>query len=250
MRLVRAEVLKLVRRRGLMAWSLLLTIGVVAVVETILVILHAANASHHGPAGGPSNFRGAADTLALLGTLTAVLIGATAGSQDVANGVFRDLVVTGRKRSTLFNVRIPGAFLVWAPMVLVGFAVAITASFVFTGDLPNPSSSDVGHELAYIFALGVVNLFLAVGLAAIVSSRIVIGVLIVWSSAISHILIAFHSLGGARKYIDVAAAEHFQPHTSSDQQVAMSSATAIVILAAWAAVFAFAGRFWTNRRDA
>ncbi len=60
MRLVRAEVLKLVRRRGLMAWCLLLTIGIVAVVETVLVVLHAVNSAHHGPAGGPSNFRGAA----------------------------------------------------------------------------------------------------------------------------------------------------------------------------------------------
>ena len=78
------------------------------IVETVLVVLHAVNAAHHGPAGGPSNFRGAAETVALFGTLTAVLIGATAGSQDVGNGVFRDLVVTGRRRSTLFNVRAPG----------------------------------------------------------------------------------------------------------------------------------------------
>lgn len=249
MRLVQAEVLKLVRRRGLMVWCVLLTIGVLVIVETILVILHSVNPAHHGPAGGASNFRDAADTVGLLGTLTAVLIGATGGSQDVANGVFRDLVVTGRKRSTLFNVRIPGAFLVWAPMALVGFAAATAASFVFAGDLAKPSGSDVVHELAYIFAIGVVNLFLAVGLAAVVSSRIVIGVLIVWNSAISHILISFHSFGGARKFIDVAAAEHFQVNNSSDR-VAMSTAAAILILAAWSAVFAGLGRYWTERRDA
>lgn len=249
MRLVRAEVLKLVRRRALMVWSLLLTIGVVTIVETVLVILHAVNPAHHGPAGGASNFRGAADTIGLLGTLTSVLIGATGGSQDVANGVFRDLVVTGRKRSALFNARTPGAFLVWAPMVLVGFAVATVASFAFAGDLSHPSGSEVGRELAYVFAIGVVNLFLAVGLAAIVSSRIVIGVLIVWNSAIAHILIAFHSLGGARKFIDVAAAEHFQAGNSSDR-VAMSSAAAVLILAVWAAVAAGVGRYWTERRDA
>ena len=249
MRLVRAEVLKLVRRRALMVWCLLLTIGVVAIVETVLVILHAVNAAHHGPAGGASNFRDAADTVSLLGMLTAVLIGATGGSQDVANGVFRDLVVTGRKRSALFGVRTPGAFLVWAPMVLVGFAVAAVASFVFAGNLPKPSGSDVGHELAYVLAFGVVNLFLAVGLAAIVSSRIVIGVLIVWNSAISHILMSFHSFGATRKFIDVAAAEHFQARQSSDR-VAMSTVTAILILAGWAAAAAGVGRYWTQRRDA
>jgi hypothetical protein len=248
-RLVQAEVLKLVRRRGLMVWCVLLTIGVLVIVETVLVILHAVNPAHHGPAGGASNFRDAADTVGLLGTLSAVLIGATGGSQDVANGVFRDLVVTGRKRSSLFRARTPGAFLVWAPMALIGFAVAAAASFVFAGDLGKPSGSDLWHELAYIFAIGVVNLFLAVGLAAIVSSRIVIGVLIVWNSAISHILISFHSFGGARKFIDVAAAEHFQVNNSSNR-VAMSAAAAILILALWAAVFAEIGRYWTERRDA
>jgi hypothetical protein len=250
MRLIRAEVLKLVRRRGLMVWSLLITIGVVAIVETVLIVLHAVNSAHHGPAGGPSNFRGAAETVALFGTLTAVLIGATAGSQDVGNGVFRDLVVTGRPRSTLFNVRLPGATLVWLPMVLTGFAIVTVASFVFAGDLPNPSAHDVAHELAYALATGIVNLFIAVGLAAIVSSRIVIGVLIVWNSVVAHILIAFHSLGGVRKFIDVAAAEHFQPHQSADQRVAMSTAAALVILVVWAVVFARVGQFWTQRRDA
>jgi hypothetical protein len=250
MRLIRAEVLKLVRRRALMAWCVLITVGVVVIVETVLVVLHAVNAAHHGPAGGPSNFRGAAETVALFGTLTAVLIGATAGSQDVGNGVFRDLVVTGRRRSTLFNVRVPGALLVWLPMLLTGFAVVTVASFVFAGDLPNPSAHDVAHELAYALAIGIVNLFLAVGLAAIVSSRIVIGVLVVWNSVVSHILISFHSLGGARKFVDVAAAEHFQPHQSADQRVAMSTAAALVILVVWAAVFSRVGRFWTQRRDA
>ena len=41
MRLVRAEVLKLVRRRGLMAWSLILTVGSVLVAEIVLLVIHA-----------------------------------------------------------------------------------------------------------------------------------------------------------------------------------------------------------------
>lgn len=250
MRLIRAEVLKLVRRRGLMIWSALLAVGVLTLVETVLVVLHAVNAAHHGPAGGASNFRGATETLALLGTLTAVLIGSTAGSQDVGNGVFRDLVVTGRKRSTLFDVRVPGAFLVWLPLTLAGFAVATIASFAFKGYLPNPTWFEISHELMYVLALGTVNLVVAVGLTAFMSSRVAIGVLIVWNTAISHLLIAFHSLGGARKFLDVAAAEHFVPGGRGDQHISMSTATAVIVLVVWAAVFARAGRFWTNRIDA
>jgi hypothetical protein len=250
MRMIRAEALKLRRRRGLMIWSVILTIGVIATVEAVLVVLHAVNSAHHGPAGGESNFRGATETLALLGTVTAILIGATAGSQDVANGVFRDLVVTGRKRSTLFNVRIPGALIVLLPMVLIAFAVAVAFGFLAAGDLPNPSANLVGRELVYVLAYCLVNLVMAIGFAAFVSARIVIGVLIAWNTAVTHILISFHTLGGARKLIDVAAIEHFLPGASSGQRVSMTTATAIIVLLAWAGIFSGAGRWWTTRRDA
>jgi hypothetical protein len=248
--MIRAEALKLVRRRGLMIWSLLLTVGVIAIVETVLVVLHIVNPAHHGPAGGTSNFRGAAERLALLGTVTAILIGATAGSQDVANGVFRDLVVTGRKRSTLFNVRLPGALLVFLPMVLIAFAAATAFGFLFSGELASPSGSLVGRELVFVLAYGLVNLVMAIGFAAFASSRIVIGVLIAWNTAITHILISFHTLGDARKAIDVAAIEHFLPSESGSQQVTMATTTAIVVLLAWVGVFSAAGRWWTTRRDA
>jgi hypothetical protein len=250
MRMIRAEALKLVRRRGLMIWSSLLTIGVIATVETVLVILHAVNPAHHGAAGGVSNFRGAAETLALLGTVTAILVGATAGSQDVANGVFRDLVVTGRSRSTLFNVRVPGALLVVLPMLLIAFAVAVACGFLFAGDLPTPSWTLIGRELVYVLAFTLVNLVMAIGSAAFVSARIVIGVLIAWNTAITHILISFHTLGDARKLINVAAVEHFLPSSSSDQRIGMTTATAIIVLLAWAGVFSSGGRWWTTRRDA
>jgi hypothetical protein len=248
--MIQAEILKLVRRRGLMIWSLILTVGIITIVEIVLVVLHSVNSAHHGPAGGTANFRGAAETVALFGVLTAVLIGATGGSQDVANGVFRDLVVTGRSRSRLFDVRIPGAFIVWLPMLLAGLAVATVASFVFAGDAGNPTGHDIGHEFAYAFVIGTINLILAVSLTAFMSSRIVIGVLIVWNTIVSHILIHIHSLGGARKLIDVAAAEHFQPNVSADDQVAMSTVGAIVVLLLWAGLFSRAGRMWTARRDA
>ena len=74
--------------------------------------------------------------------------------------------------------------------------------------------------------------------------------LIVWNTAIAHLLMAFHTLGRARKLIDVAAANHFVPGGSGQDQITMSTATAILVLVAWAAIFAQAGRFWTNRRDA
>jgi hypothetical protein len=250
MRLVGAEILKLVRRRGLMAWSLLLTVGSVLVAQIILVALHAANSARHGPAGGAANLEHLVFLLSGLGNVAAIIIGATAGTQDVGNGVFRDLVVTGRKRSTLFNVRVVGALAVFLPMLALGFAVAVGGAFFLAGGLPHPTAGDVSRYAAYSVALTTIDVIIAVGLAAFTSSRVVVGVLIAWNAIVSHVLIAIGSLGGSRKFIDVAAAEHFAPRHAIDNQLAMSSVTAVLTLVVWSVVFLRAGRWWTNRTDA
>jgi hypothetical protein len=251
MRLISAEVLKLVRRRGLMAWSLLLTVGTVLIAEIVLIVLHAVNPDHHGPAGGATNLDHTVFLASGLGNIAAILIGATAGTQDVSNGVFRDLVVTGRKRSTLFNVRVPGALAVFLPILALGLGLAIACSFVFAGGLPNASGSKIAKYVEYSVAITVINVIIAVGLAAFASSRVVVGVLIAWNAIVSHLLLQISSLGGARKFIDVAAAEHFLPLTNGGgTRIAMSSVAAVLILLVWALVFTRAGRWWTVRRDA
>jgi hypothetical protein len=251
MRLIAAEVLKLVRRRGLIAWSLLLTVGTVLIAEIVLVVLHAVNPSHHGPAGGANNLDHTVFLASGLGTVAAILIGATAGTQDVGNGVFRDLVVTGRKRSTLFSVRVPGALAVFLPILALGLGLAIACSFAFAGGLPNASGSTIAKYVAYSVAITAINVIVAVGLAAFASSRVVVGVLIAWNAIVSHLLLQISSLGGARKLINVAAAEHFLPLTNDGgTRIAMSGVTALLVLLGWALVFTGAGRWWTTRRDA
>jgi hypothetical protein len=250
MRLIGAEVLKLVRRRGLMAWSLLLTVGTVLIAEVVLVVLHAVNPDHHGPAGGASNLDGTVFLASGLGTVAAILIGATAGTQDVSNGVFRDLVVTGRKRSTLFNVRVPGALAVFLPILALGLGLAIACSFLFAGGLRNASGATIAKYVEYSVAITVINVIVAVSLGAFASSRVVVGVLIAWNAIVSHLLLEISSLGGARKFIDVAAAEHFLPLNDGATRIAMSSVAAVLILLGWALVFTRAGRWWTTRQDA
>jgi hypothetical protein len=251
MRLIGAEVLKLVRRRGLMAWSLLLTVGTVLIAEIVLVVLHAVNPDHHGPAGGATNLEHTVFIASGLGNIAAILIGATAGTQDVGNGVFRDLVVTGRKRSTLFNVRVPGALAVFLPMLALGLGLAIVCSFAFNGGLQNASGSEVAKYVEYAVAISVVNMIIAIGLAAFASSRVVVGVLIAWNAIVAQLLVQISSLGGVRKLIDTAAAEHFLPLTrDGGSRIAMSSITALLVLVVWALVFSGAGRWWTTRRDA
>ncbi len=250
MSLVQAEVLKLVRRRGLMIWSALLAVGSIVVAYTILLSLHAANPAKHGPAGGFDNLHHLVFLVSGLGGITALLIGTTAGSQDVSSGVFRDLVVTGRPRGTLFNARIPGALIVFLPLIAVAFSLAVGGSYAFASGLPTASTHTVVQYGEYVAAVTLLDLMLAVGLAAFASSRVVVGVLLAWNVIVAEILTHLNTLGSARKAIDVAATQHFAPPGTVDRGVTMSTATALLVLVVWIGVALGAGRWWTQRRDA
>jgi len=251
MRLINAEIIKLVRRRGTMIWCLLLTLGSVIVTESVLVILHAVNGVRHGPAGGTTNLDHLVFVIGGLGTVASILIGAAAGTQDVSAGVFRDLVVTGRPRRTLFNVRFPGAAAVFMPMLASAFGLAVVCSYVFAGGTDTPSAGTLGHYAAYLVGVTTVNIAVALGLAAFASSRVVVGVLIAWVAIVAPLLASIGGLGSVRKGSYVAAAVSLLPKGSdAGSRVAMSTATAVIVFVAWAIVFLLAGRVWTERRSA
>lgn len=250
MRLIRAEILKVAKRRGTMIWCALLTVGSVIVAIVVLLALHAANPAHHGPAGGAVNFRHFMELVTGLGTVAAILVGSAAGTQDVQAGVFRDLVVTGRPRGTLFAVRWPGAVLTFLPLLATGYGLSALAAFAFAGSSPHPSGDELWRYAVYAVAITFVNIALAVGLSAFASSRVVVGILIAWNAIVAQLLGATKALGFVRKGIDVQAAEHFLPGGVDTQRIEMSLLTAIVVLVVWACLFLGAGRRWTERVDA
>jgi len=249
MRLVSAEVLKIVRRRGTMIWCAILTVGAVLVANIIVVSLHAANPSRHGPAGGFENFRHISLLLSGLGGVAAIVLGAAAGSQDAGSGVLRDLVVTGRPRKTLFRARLPGALIAFLPLLAAGYGLTILAAFLFAGDVPEPSGSQIWRYGAYLAVTTIMNIGLAIGLAAFMPSRVVVGVLIAWTAIVSHLLINIGSLGGARRFINEAAAQHLLPAQDQDVHLSMSTGFALVVMLVWLFVFQRAGQWWTERRD-
>ena len=142
-RLVRAELLKLRRRRGLVATVAAMTVGASVVTFGALEILHLANPAHHGPAGGVTNLGHGMFVLSLLAAVAATLVGASAGAGDLTAGVFRDLVATGRSRRELYRARIPGGLAFLLPFIAVAFALAAVSTVVFAGPLSAPEGSTV-----------------------------------------------------------------------------------------------------------
>lgn len=132
-RLIRAELLKLTRRRGLMITAAVLTAG--AVVASCLVrtdvILPACYA------------------------LTAILLGTSAGAADITAGVFSSLVSTGRSPVALFLARVPAGLAVSVAFTLAGYGLAVAGTALLPGRPPTaPAGPIVSACAAFLLSLG------------------------------------------------------------------------------------------------
>ena len=112
------------KRRGLMITLILVTVGIPTVFLVIRLLLHAFAPKTYGPAGGYAIYTAlVSGVLYVFGFIVAATLGATAGSVDLTEGMFRHLVVTGRSRLALYLARIPAGLAIIVPLVAVGFTV-------------------------------------------------------------------------------------------------------------------------------
>ena len=248
LRLIRAETLKLRRRRGMLALSLLVTAGLGIVVFGVEAIQHSANPATHGPAGGLSHYQDALTFLIAMVAVAGAIVGATAGAQDIESGVFADLAATGRSRLALFAARVPGAWAVVVPVALVTALVAATAGVTLNGSLPAPGFGTlVGGTLGLVVA-GALSSTLAVGLSALVGTRgPVIGILLAGLLLISPLLTTVSFLGNLREGLPTSALDRIA--LVPDKGFPVGLAMAIAVTIAWAAAAFAVGAWRTTTRE-
>lgn len=122
--MIRTRAVELGQRRSLMVTSVSLTIGIPVLFLGIRLLLHAFIPHSFGPAGGSGIFDAlVASVLYVFAFIVAAFIGATAACGDLQDGMFRQLVVTGRSRVSLYLARIPAGLAIVVPMVAVAFGV-------------------------------------------------------------------------------------------------------------------------------
>jgi hypothetical protein len=251
--MINSEILKLVRRRGLMGWVLLLTSGAIAIVFTALAIRHGSDPSKYRPAGGIKGFQDGGFFLASIGAAAAVLLGTMAGAGDIGAGVFRDLVVTGRSRLALFGVRSIGALAVFVPVMLVALAVLVIASVMLAGSLAAPSAHLILTGSAWILLTTCTVLLVSVGVSSLIGSRASsITLLLAWQLLISQLLLQISFLGAGRNALLLAATNHFAPAGMVGRGgfVTSSAALAVLVVLGWIGVSLGAGAWRTRRMDA
>jgi hypothetical protein len=256
-RMIGAEFLKVRKRRGLVVWSVILTVGVVTAVFSILAVLHAENPARYGPAGGVEALSGAMSVLGLLAGVSAILIGAAMGAGDVQAGVFRDLVSTGRSRIALFVARVPGGLAVLWPLVAVGWLVACVASVAFAGSRPHPTVMLMLQGGGWLLVATGSMYALALGLAAFSGSRsTTIGIVLAWFLAVQALLLQITALGSARLFIQATSLNRLMPVGLLSEgrpdpvSGTMSLASAVLLVMAWILVPLAAGAWRTRIRDA
>jgi ABC-type transport system involved in multi-copper enzyme maturation permease subunit len=213
-------------------------------VFTIQTLQHGGNPAKYAPAGGIKNYQAAIGFMLIMVSIVGVLIGSTAGAQDIESGVFRDLAATGRSRVQLFASRIAGAWVIVLAIVAVTAAAVATGAIVLADGKPTPDAAAIIAGTSGLLATGALSVVLAVALAALVGSRgPAIGILLAFDLAISDALSHVTLLGHGRDLLPRVGLDRIA-HAHGPVQLGLS--TAIVVLIGWAAA-AFAAGAWKTK---
>jgi hypothetical protein len=136
--LITTKNLEIRKRRGLM-----ITMVVLIVLPTVLfyglrLLFHAVDPHTYAPAGNPGNFSQMSNLIAEFGFIAAATLGATVGTTDLSDGMFRHLVITGRSRLALYLARIPAGLAIIVALVALAFTMnCLVTSYAGT---PQPTS--------------------------------------------------------------------------------------------------------------
>ncbi|HET6870329.1 MAG TPA: hypothetical protein VFH80_30735 [Solirubrobacteraceae bacterium] len=251
--MIGADLLRLGKKRGLIALALTAVLAPLVIWTGYQVIGHASDPAHHGPAGGIDHFVRMLDMLGVfMGPVAAVLIGAEAGAGDLAAGVFRDNVVTGRSRWALFLARIPAALVVTFAVIAVGFAFGLAVIFGFAGGLTTPSLTLILESAAWLLLANGVICVVAIGLATLTGSRpAAITTLVAWELVLSPMLVQSKSLGSVRDGLLDGVLVFLKPGPiSGAPSISMSVGVAVLAIIGWLLVLPALGAWRTQTRDA
>jgi ABC-type transport system involved in multi-copper enzyme maturation permease subunit len=254
LRLVRAELLKLRKRRGVWIPASLLTVGAITIMYLVLELFHAANSAKYGPAGGTTTFEHALLVLGqLAGMVAAVLIGTSAATEDLSSGVFRELVATGRPRTQLFLARIPGGLALLLPLAGLAYALCAFLTVLLAGRNSTPSTAHLLEAGLWVELAAGITFCLALGLGSLLGSRAAsISVLLAWLLVVQQILRSISAFGVGREALMGPSLDRIAPVMvgGEHQQLSMSVVAAVVVIGLWAVVPLAAGWWRTSTRDA
>jgi hypothetical protein len=196
--LIGAKILELRKRRVLMAVTAAFTVGLPVTVYGIRIACHLSDPARYGPAGAPGAFATTGTLMAEFGFIAAAALGATAGTDDLTDGMFRQLVITGRSRVALYLARVPAGLAILLSLAAAGCAVAALVTG-FLGSphppgAPAPSAGAMAAAGLWLELYLVIGFTVGLGLAAAMGQRTVPVVLLIAGEIIITPALADHAL--------------------------------------------------------
>ncbi|HEX3780710.1 MAG TPA: hypothetical protein VHX38_13675 [Pseudonocardiaceae bacterium] len=210
--LIGAKLLELRKRRTLMIVTVAFTVVLPVAFYAIRLLVHLSDPAHYGAAGAPAAFPVAGSLMDEFGLIVAVALGATAGTADLTDGMFRHLVVTGRSRLALYLARIPAGLSILLSLAAVGFTVACLVTAFLGGPLPAgaviPSPGAMADAGLWLELDLVIGFTVGLGLGSLMGQRTVPVILLVMLEIIITPVLAAHTLpyvlDGQRLIVGVA----------------------------------------------
>ncbi len=170
--MTRALLRTIVGRKGSFLGTIGVTLAAVVVVAVVLVIVHGLRPGRNPSIGGQPMLDGISGAVWLLGGVGAIVIGALAGSYDVAQGTMRYLVLTGVRRIGMYTAR-SGALIA---AVLLALLPALALGLVLVFVLPSEpedhvKASEVGDVVWTGLLWPVVFAVIAMGIGSLLRSN-------------------------------------------------------------------------------
>jgi len=213
-------------------------------------IQHAGNPAKYRPAGGETGYTNGLGFVLLMALVVGVIVGGTAGTQDIESGVFRDLAATGRSRLALFAARVIGAWAIVLPILAATAAAMGVLSIALADSVATPQAATLVAGTAAILVAGALSASMTVGLSALVGSRgPVIGVLLAFFLAIEPLLSLVGFLGAARQGLPAVAIGRIGHMPILPGHVAVALGTAIAVAITWGIATIGFGAWKTTTRE-
>jgi hypothetical protein len=243
--MLRQEVLKIVRRRG-MFWCLV-GIPFAAVLAIVVTSVVLALADADGRLGGLEFLDAASGVLLFAAFVMAVLVGAQEGAYDVSQGTFRYMVMTGHGKLRLYLMRFPAFLIVLAAALVPAVVLMVAATPLVPSEPSDPAAGLGDHALAIWTAVLFAAVFGAISLAVGALLRSVGGAIAV-ALALN---LAGLNLLLLVAFIDESLADYVlitaMGVLTGDDEYSVPKAVAVLV--AWLAAFVAGGALRTTRAE-
>ncbi|HEY7178743.1 MAG TPA: hypothetical protein VH305_06170 [Gaiella sp.] len=245
--MTRALLRTIVGRKGSFLGTAGVVLAAVIVVGAVLVIVHSLRPGRNPSIGGQPMLDGVSGAVWLLGGVGAIVIGALAGSYDVAQGTMRYLVLTGVRRIGLYVARtvalVAAVLLALLPALALGLALVFLLPHEREADV---KASEVGDVVWTCLLWPIVFAVIAMGIGSLLRSNgaaVAISLFFAFAAAplLGLVSAASETLG------DLMLLPALDRVTGGDDGAPLAAAAAAVVV--WVAVFWSAGALRVTRDE-